>query len=72
MFALRRAPTGVLRALSRGLALPPHQVLGLPALSPTMTQGNISKYLVKVGDTVNAGVPPAFAHAQALALTSRA
>ena len=71
MFALRRAPTGVLRALSRGLALPPHQVLGLPALSPTMTQGNISKYLVKVGDTVNAGAraPPASARAQAPALT---
>ena len=36
-------------------SLPPHQVLGLPALSPTMTQGNISKYLVAVGDTVEPG-----------------
>lgn len=52
--AVRRAVSAAPR-LARGLALPPHQVLGLPALSPTMTQGNIAKYLVKVGDTVQAG-----------------
>ena len=27
----------------------------MPALSPTMTEGNLSKWLVKVGDQVNAG-----------------
>ena len=39
----------------RWLSLPPHTVLGLPALSPTMTSGNISKYLVKEGDKVSSG-----------------
>ena len=34
---------------------PPHQVLGFPSLSPTMTTGNIGKYLVKVGDEIQAG-----------------
>ena len=27
----------------------------MPSLSPTMTEGNLSKWLVKVGDTVKAG-----------------
>ena len=27
----------------------------MPALSPTMTEGNLSKWLVKVGDNVKAG-----------------
>ncbi len=36
-------------------SLPPHTVLELPALSPTMTHGNVAKYLVAVGDTVQAG-----------------
>ena len=27
----------------------------MPALSPTMTEGNLSKWLVKEGDKVNAG-----------------
>ena len=41
---------------SRGLAsYPSHTVLGLPALSPTMTSGNIAKYLVKVGDEIQPG-----------------
>ena len=51
-------PTTLLgrRLLSRGLATyPSHTVLGLPALSPTMTSGNIAKYLVKVGDEINPG-----------------
>ena len=42
--------------LTRGLAsYPSHTVLGLPALSPTMTSGNIAKYLVKVGDEIQPG-----------------
>lgn len=42
--------------LSRGLATyPPHNVLGLPALSPTMTSGNLATCLVKVGDEVQPG-----------------
>ena len=28
----------------------------MPALSPTMTEGNLSKWLIKKGDTVKAGV----------------
>ena len=44
------------RLSSRGLATyPSHTVLGLPALSPTMTSGNIAKYLVKVGDEIQPG-----------------
>lgn len=43
--------------LTRGYPAPypSHTVLGMPALSPTMTQGNVEKYLVKVGDPIAAG-----------------
>ena len=52
----RLAPRAPRLSLSRGLAsYPSHTVLGLPALSPTMTSGNIAKYLVKVGDEINPG-----------------
>ena len=38
---------------------PPHftplQKLGMPALSPTMTQGNIVKWYVQEGDEITAG-----------------
>eukprot|EP00002_Diphylleia_rotans_P031648 TRINITY_DN657_c0_g1_i1.p1 TRINITY_DN657_c0_g1~~TRINITY_DN657_c0_g1_i1.p1 ORF type:complete len:508 (-),score=104.77 TRINITY_DN657_c0_g1_i1:656-2179(-) len=34
---------------------PPHLEIGMPALSPTMTHGNISKWLKKEGDAVNPG-----------------
>jgi len=43
------------RVAKRGLALPPHTVVGLPALSPTMTQGNIAAYIAKVGDELTVG-----------------
>jgi hypothetical protein len=33
----------------------PAQVLGMPALSPTMTQGNVAAWHVKEGDAVGAG-----------------
>jgi pyruvate dehydrogenase E2 component (dihydrolipoamide acetyltransferase) len=36
-------------------AFPAHQVWTMPALSPTMTQGNIAKWYKQVGDAVNAG-----------------
>eukprot|EP00293_Proteomonas_sulcata_P001308 CAMPEP_0184323776 /NCGR_PEP_ID=MMETSP1049-20130417/132013_1 /TAXON_ID=77928 /ORGANISM="Proteomonas sulcata, Strain CCMP704" /LENGTH=236 /DNA_ID=CAMNT_0026645361 /DNA_START=258 /DNA_END=968 /DNA_ORIENTATION=+ len=36
-------------------SLPDHADLGLPALSPTMTAGNIAKWNVKVGDKVAPG-----------------
>jgi pyruvate dehydrogenase E2 component (dihydrolipoamide acetyltransferase) len=33
-------------------SLPPHTVLAMPALSPTMTTGNIATFKFKVGDKV--------------------
>jgi pyruvate dehydrogenase E2 component (dihydrolipoamide acetyltransferase) len=36
-------------------SLPPHTVIGLPALSPTMTTGNIAKWIKKEGDSVKPG-----------------
>lgn len=35
--------------------LPSHTTLGLPALSPTMTQGNIAKWTKKEGDALSPG-----------------
>lgn len=37
------------------LALPKHQVMNMPALSPTMDKGNIMKWLKKEGDRVEPG-----------------
>jgi pyruvate dehydrogenase E2 component (dihydrolipoamide acetyltransferase) len=54
MLALRRLALPA-RRLTRGLALPPHTVVGLPALSPTMMQGNIAKYVANVGDELAVG-----------------
>ncbi|PON31705.1 Lipoamide Acyltransferase [Parasponia andersonii] len=34
---------------------PSHQVLGMPALSPTMSQGNIAKWRKKEGDKIEVG-----------------
>ena len=34
---------------------PEHEVLGLPALSPTMQHGNLAAWKVKVGDEVGPG-----------------
>lgn len=39
----------------RYASYPPHIKLGMPALSPTMTQGNIVSWSKKVGDKVKAG-----------------
>ncbi|XP_019443515.1 PREDICTED: dihydrolipoyllysine-residue acetyltransferase component 2 of pyruvate dehydrogenase complex, mitochondrial-like isoform X2 [Lupinus angustifolius] len=35
--------------------LPPHQEIGMPSLSPTMTEGNIARWLKKEGDKVSTG-----------------
>ncbi|QDZ20634.1 pyruvate dehydrogenase [Chloropicon primus] len=40
---------------SLALALPPHTVLGMPSLSPTMTQGSLSSWSKKEGDAIEAG-----------------
>jgi Biotin-requiring enzyme len=42
------------RAYSSG-TYPPHQVLAMPALSPTMEMGNLVSWHVKPGDQVEAG-----------------
>eukprot|EP00292_Cryptomonas_paramecium_P018691 CAMPEP_0113673738 /NCGR_PEP_ID=MMETSP0038_2-20120614/7021_1 /TAXON_ID=2898 /ORGANISM="Cryptomonas paramecium" /LENGTH=125 /DNA_ID=CAMNT_0000590223 /DNA_START=221 /DNA_END=595 /DNA_ORIENTATION=- /assembly_acc=CAM_ASM_000170 len=36
-------------------SLPSHSALSMPALSPTMRQGNIAKWMVKVGQKISAG-----------------
>jgi len=36
-------------------ALPEHTVLLMPALSPTMTQGNIASWVKKIGDKISPG-----------------
>jgi len=43
------------RWLRRASALPEHTVLEMPALSPTMAQGNISKWLISEGDAFSPG-----------------
>lgn len=45
--------TGVRCFSSQGL--PSHMVIGMPALSPTMTQGNIAKWRKKEGDKIEVG-----------------
>ncbi|EGZ15830.1 hypothetical protein PHYSODRAFT_286394 [Phytophthora sojae] len=46
----------VAACVSRGFAsYPPHEVIGLPSLSPTMETGNMSKWVLKEGDAINAG-----------------
>ncbi|XP_057979505.1 dihydrolipoyllysine-residue acetyltransferase component 1 of pyruvate dehydrogenase complex, mitochondrial [Malania oleifera] len=45
--------TGVRRFSSA--ELPSHTVLGMPALSPTMSQGNITKWRKKEGDKIEVG-----------------
>ncbi|KAG9300111.1 hypothetical protein G9A89_000851 [Geosiphon pyriformis] len=36
-------------------ALPPHNVIKMPALSPTMTTGNVGRWQKKVGDQISPG-----------------
>ncbi|BFG24227.1 hypothetical protein CerSpe_105010 [Prunus speciosa] len=43
------------RGFSSDAALPPHQELGMPSLSPTMSEGNIARWLKKEGDKVSPG-----------------
>ncbi|KAG7595202.1 Biotin/lipoyl attachment [Arabidopsis thaliana x Arabidopsis arenosa] len=43
------------RGISSGSDLPPHQEIGMPSLSPTMTEGNIARWLKKEGDKVAPG-----------------
>uniref|UniRef100_A0A0V0IJH1 Acetyltransferase component of pyruvate dehydrogenase complex n=1 Tax=Solanum chacoense TaxID=4108 RepID=A0A0V0IJH1_SOLCH len=43
------------RGFSSASGLPPHQAIGMPSLSPTMTEGNIARWLKKEGDKVSPG-----------------
>lgn len=43
------------RCYSSNSDLPPHQEIGMPSLSPTMTEGNIARWLKKEGDKVSPG-----------------
>ena len=40
---------------NNGSAFPDHQVVAMPALSPTMTQGNIGTWQKNAGDSITAG-----------------
>ncbi|KAF2456127.1 dihydrolipoamide acetyltransferase component of pyruvate dehydrogenase [Lineolata rhizophorae] len=54
----RRTITPALAALARYYAsksFPPHTVISMPALSPTMQAGNIGAWQKKVGDSLNPG-----------------
>lgn len=60
VFGYRRTPMAVahaqqIRSLSSADDLPYHIVMGMPALSPTMESGTISKWNVAEGDTFSAG-----------------
>ena len=54
---LRRLVAGAARsAVRRRLStLPPHTLLPMPALSPTMTQGNLASWKKKEGEEIIAG-----------------
>ncbi|WCJ39477.1 Dihydrolipoyllysine-residue acetyltransferase component 2 of pyruvate dehydrogenase complex mitochondrial [Euphorbia peplus] len=43
------------RGFSSDSGLPPHQEIGMPSLSPTMTEGNIARWIKKEGDKVAPG-----------------
>ncbi|PIN14648.1 Dihydrolipoamide acetyltransferase [Handroanthus impetiginosus] len=44
-----------MRNFSTDSGLPPHQEIGMPSLSPTMTEGNIARWLKKEGEKVSPG-----------------
>ncbi|XP_044487130.1 dihydrolipoyllysine-residue acetyltransferase component 2 of pyruvate dehydrogenase complex, mitochondrial-like [Mangifera indica] len=43
------------RGFASDSGLPPHQEIGMPSLSPTMTEGNIARWLKKEGDKISPG-----------------
>eukprot|EP00835_Amoeboradix_gromovi_P000352 NODE_12_length_45166_cov_0.552511.p7 type:complete len:437 gc:universal NODE_12_length_45166_cov_0.552511:44962-43652(-) len=51
----RRKPNMISRFRNILLQLPAHQLINMPALSPTMTQGNISEWRKKAGDKLQPG-----------------
>ncbi|EGW29969.1 dihydrolipoamide acetyltransferase component [Spathaspora passalidarum NRRL Y-27907] len=70
LFAASRSSTLAMRAIAGSVRIsnslqfarfyaasdfPPHTVINMPALSPTMTQGNIGSWAKKVGDELSPG-----------------
>ncbi|KAI9326889.1 2-oxoacid dehydrogenases acyltransferase-domain-containing protein [Obelidium mucronatum] len=56
--AINTRPSFANKDLIRGYAsktYPPHVVMNMPALSPTMTQGNIGAWKKQIGDEINPG-----------------
>ncbi|KAF5188908.1 Dihydrolipoyllysine-residue acetyltransferase component of pyruvate dehydrogenase complex [Thalictrum thalictroides] len=53
--AFNSSQAQTVRGLSTDSGLPPHQEIGMPSLSPTMTEGNIARWLKKEGDKVAPG-----------------
>ncbi|KAJ2826264.1 pyruvate dehydrogenase complex dihydrolipoamide acetyltransferase component (E2), partial [Coemansia erecta] len=49
------AATGVQARRYSSKSYPDHQVVGMPALSPTMTQGNVGTWQKSVGDRIEPG-----------------
>ncbi|KAJ9688086.1 hypothetical protein PVL29_014036 [Vitis rotundifolia] len=45
----------LIRGFATDAGLPPHQEIGMPSLSPTMTEGNIARWLKKEGDKISPG-----------------
>ncbi|XP_023527703.1 dihydrolipoyllysine-residue acetyltransferase component 2 of pyruvate dehydrogenase complex, mitochondrial-like isoform X4 [Cucurbita pepo subsp. pepo] len=43
------------RGFASDSGLPPHQEIGMPSLSPTMTEGNIARWLKKEGEKISPG-----------------
>ncbi|KAJ3342452.1 hypothetical protein HDU93_002210 [Gonapodya sp. JEL0774] len=51
----RAQKTAVLSARRGYASLPPHKVIDLPAMSPTMAQGNVGNWQKSVGDKITTG-----------------
>ncbi|XP_022980586.1 dihydrolipoyllysine-residue acetyltransferase component 2 of pyruvate dehydrogenase complex, mitochondrial-like isoform X1 [Cucurbita maxima] len=49
------SPTNSKRGFASDSGLPPHQEIGMPSLSPTMTEGNIARWLKKEGEKISPG-----------------
>ncbi|KAJ1725041.1 pyruvate dehydrogenase complex dihydrolipoamide acetyltransferase component (E2) [Coemansia erecta] len=55
MSSIKAAPASNLVRLYSSKSYPDHQVVGMPALSPTMTQGNVGQWQKNVGDKIEPG-----------------
>ncbi|CAN6481040.1 unnamed protein product [Victoria cruziana] len=52
---ISRSSSQAVRRYSSASGFPSHQQIGMPSLSPTMTEGNIAKWLKKEGDKISPG-----------------